>query len=60
MKILHLKGYKWFLSQNQQVGNNFFGYRQYEALESERASVPGLLRQYLPQISVIFILEIKV
>ena len=32
MKILYLKGYKWLLSQNQGVRNNFFGYRRYEAL----------------------------
>ena len=25
-------GCKWFLSQNQQVQNEFFGYRWYEAL----------------------------
>ena len=30
MKILYLKGYKWFLSQNQQVRNDFFGYTQYD------------------------------
>ena len=32
MKILYLKGYKWLLSQNQRVRNDFFGYRRYEAL----------------------------
>ena len=32
MKILYLKGYKWLLSQNQRVRNNFSGYRRYEAL----------------------------
>ena len=32
LKILYLKDYKWLLSQNQQVRNNFFGYRWYEAL----------------------------
>ena len=32
MKILYLKGYKWLLSQNQRVRNDFFGYRQCEAL----------------------------
>ena len=32
MKILHLKGYNWLLSQNQRVRNDFFGYRRYEAL----------------------------
>ena len=32
MKILHLKGCKWLLSQNQGVRNYFFGYRRYEAL----------------------------
>ena len=31
MKILYLKGYKWLLSQNQRVTNDFFGYRRYEA-----------------------------
>ena len=28
MKILNLKGYKWLLSQNQRVRNDFFDYRQ--------------------------------
>ena len=32
MKILYLKGYKWLLSQNQQVRNDFSGYRWYKAL----------------------------
>ena len=32
MKTLYLKGYKWLLSQNQGVRNNFFGYRGYEAM----------------------------
>ena len=32
MKILYLKGYKWLLSQNQQVRIDFLGYRRYEAL----------------------------
>ena len=32
MKILHLKGCKWLLSQNQRVRNYFFAYRRYEAL----------------------------
>ena len=32
MKILHLKGCKWFLSQNQRVRNKIFVYRLYEAL----------------------------
>ena len=32
MKILYLKGCKWLLSQNQQVRNDFFGYRWYETL----------------------------
>ena len=32
MKILYLKGYKWLLSENQRVRNDFFGYRRYEAL----------------------------
>ena len=32
MEVLYLKGYKWLLSQNQQVRNDFFGYRRYEAL----------------------------
>ena len=32
MKLLYLKGYRWLLSQNQQVRIYFFGYRQYEAL----------------------------
>ena len=32
MKILYLKGYKWLLSQNQRVRNDFFGNRQYWAL----------------------------
>ena len=32
MKILHLKGCKWLLSQNQRVRNYFFGYRRYVAL----------------------------
>ena len=27
MKILYLKGYKWLLSQNQLVRNDFLGYR---------------------------------
>ena len=29
MKSLYLKGYKWLLSQNQRVRNDFFGYRRY-------------------------------
>ena len=32
MKILYLKGYKWLLSQNQRVKNDFLGHRRYEAL----------------------------
>ena len=55
MKILYLKDYKWLLSQNQRVRNDFFGYRRYETLakhikpfftkhQSERTSVPGLYR----------------
>ena len=32
MKILYLKGYKWLLSLNQRVRNDFFGYRRYKAL----------------------------
>ena len=32
MKIVYLKGYRWLLSQNQLVRNDFFGYRQYDAL----------------------------
>ena len=32
MKILYLKGYKWLLSENQRVRNDFFGYRRHEAL----------------------------
>ena len=32
MKILYLKGYEWLLSQNQQVGNDFFCYIWYLAL----------------------------
>ena len=32
MKILYLKSYKLLLSQNHQVRNYFFGYRQYEAM----------------------------
>ena len=54
MKILYLKGYRWLLSQNQQVRNDFSGYRGYEALAkhikpfftkhlSERTSVPRLI-----------------
>ena len=30
--MLHLKGYKWLLSQNQRVRNDFFGYRWYWTL----------------------------
>ena len=30
--MLYLKGHKWFLSQNQLVRNDFFGYRQCKAL----------------------------
>ena len=29
MKVLHLKDHKCLLSQNKQVRNNFFRYRQY-------------------------------
>ena len=36
MKFFHLKGYKWLLSQNQQLRNNFFGYKRYEALSIEK------------------------
>ena len=32
MKVLYLKGYKWLLSENQQVINDLIGYRRYEAL----------------------------
>ena len=32
MKILHLKGCKWLLPQNQRVRINFLGYIGYEAL----------------------------
>ena len=32
MKILHLKSYKWLLSQNQQLRIGFLGYRQCGAL----------------------------
>ena len=32
MKMLCLKVYKWLLSQNQRVRNEFFSYRWYEAL----------------------------
>ena len=32
MKILYLKGYKWLLSQNQQVRNDVFGYRWFNEL----------------------------
>ena len=32
MKILYLKGYKLFLSQNQQVRIDSLGYRRYEPL----------------------------
>ena len=57
MKILYLKGYKWLLSQNQQVRNEFFGYRWYKPLAkhikpflkkyySEKTSVPGLFSKY--------------
>ena len=53
MKTLYLKGYKWLLSQNQQVRIVFLGYRWYEALAKhikpflksikvKRTSVPGL------------------
>ena len=35
MKILYLKGYKWLLSQNQRVRNDFFDYRRYEALAKD-------------------------
>ena len=35
MKILYLKGYKWLLSQNQEVRIVFIGYRQYEALAKQ-------------------------
>ena len=49
----HLKDYKWFLSQNQRVRDDFFGYRRCEAIAkhiksfskrhySKRTSVPGL------------------
>ena len=31
MKILYLKGYEWLLSQNQQIGNDFFCYIWYLA-----------------------------
>ena len=51
MKLLCLKGYKWLMSQNQQVRNDFFGYGQYlvmtkytkhflEKHYTERLSVP--------------------
>ena len=51
--MLYLKGYKWLLSQNQRVRNDFSGYRRYEALAkhikpfftkhlSERTFVRGL------------------
>ena len=36
MKFFHLKGYKWLLSQNQQLRNNFFGYKRDEALSIEK------------------------
>ena len=29
MKTLYLKGYKWLLTQNQRVKNEFNGYRRY-------------------------------
>ena len=32
MKNLNLKGYKWLLSQNRKVRNEFPSYRSYEAL----------------------------
>ena len=32
MKILHLKGYKWLLSQKQRVRNNLSVYKRHEAL----------------------------
>ena len=32
MKTLYLKGYKWLISQNQQVRNDFIGHGWYEAL----------------------------
>ena len=32
MKILYFNGYKWLLSHDQRLRNNFFGYRWYKAL----------------------------
>ena len=32
MEILYLKGYKWLLSQNLRVRNDFFDYRRSKAL----------------------------
>ena len=32
MKILYLNSYKWLLSQNQRIRNDFFGNRRYKAL----------------------------
>ena len=32
MKILYLKGYKWLLSQNQGLRNDFFGHKRYYEL----------------------------
>ena len=32
MKILYFKDYKWLLSLNKQIRNDFFGYRLFQAL----------------------------
>ena len=49
MKILYLKGYEW-LSQNQRVRNDFFGYRRYEALSKHIK--PFLKKRYSEKTSL--------
>ena len=45
MKILYLKGYKWLVSQNQQVRIDFLGYLRYERLAKH-------IKPYLKNIKV--------
>ena len=33
MKTLYFKDYKWLLSLNKQIRNDFFGYRLFQALD---------------------------
>ena len=45
MKSLYLKGYKWLVSQNQQVKIDFLGYLRYERLAKH-------IKPYLKNIKV--------